>query len=83
MDIITNLTNCINEKTPVSFSKYGDGEFYCASACTGGNCDGDTYTNKLKNGLTDSFKYMTQEVENSYIGMWWDPIKNEFWKGLF
>jgi len=76
-----NVQRC-KEKKPVSFSKYGDGEYLCASAHSGGNCDGDQYTDKLRNGLIDSFKYMTQEVDNSYIGMWWDENTNEFWKSL-
>jgi hypothetical protein len=86
MNIVENLTNCIRNKIPVSFSKYGDGEYFCASSTDSlginGNCDGDLYTNKLQRGLINSFKYMTQEVDNSYIGMWWDENKNEFWKGL-
>jgi hypothetical protein len=85
MDIVEVLTDNIKNKIPVSFSKYGDGEYFCAFSeenVNGENCDRDRYTNKLKNGLIHAFKYMTQETENSYIGMWWDPNKNESWKGL-
>ena len=50
MNITKYLTNCIVNKIPVSFSKYGDGEYHkCIfndNMYT--NCDDDLCTPKLK-----------------------------------
>ncbi len=83
-DIVKKLTQFIQHNIPVTFSKYGDGEYYCATATIGNNCDYDNYTPKLKNALISSFKYMIDEnkSENTFIGMWHDPQKCEFWKNL-
>jgi hypothetical protein len=84
MDITNLLIDSIKNKSPISFSKYGDGEYFCAASYPGGNCDNDLYTEKKKNGLLASFKYMVDELPNSYIG-WWDSIpqceeQNQFWR---
>lgn len=81
MDIIELLTEYIREKKQVSFCKYGDGEYACAmrgvdnfySGCDdysyiNQNCDSDLYTEKLQQGILKSFKYMAENVNNSYIG---------------
>lgn len=80
MEITNYLTECINNKTPVSFSKYGDGEYLAATGSQGCNCDRDTYTEVLKNGVIESFKYMVDHAPNSYIAVW--PFGNhiDFWK---
>jgi hypothetical protein len=72
MDITNYLTECIQNNTPVSFSKYGDGEFYCIFYQNehSGNCDGDKYSSKLSDGLKKSFIYMVEKSENSYLGRW-------------
>ena len=83
--IIENIIECVLNKTPMSFSKYGDGEYYCASGNPNvgqHNCDQDFYTEKLRNGLRDSFIYMTTKTENNYIGMWIEDEKVDFWKSL-
>jgi hypothetical protein len=83
--IIENIIDCVSNKKPISFSKYGDGEYYCAvgkSFVDGHNCDYDNYTEKLSNGLKESFIYMTTKTENAYIGMWTEDEKVDFWKSL-
>jgi len=72
MNITNILTEHIINNKPISFSKYGDGEFYCAFVRHGRNCDNDTYTYKLGNSLINSFKYMVECAENYYIGKWHD-----------
>jgi hypothetical protein len=82
MNITAYLANCVSNKIPVSFSKYGDGEYYCATGKIAHNCDFDTCTNKLQIELKKSFKYMVDECENSYIGLWHDTKNMEYWQGL-
>jgi hypothetical protein len=76
------LTECILSKTPVSFLKYGDGEYAAASGVQGGNVDGDNYTETLKNGLRNSFKYMAEHAPNVRFAIW--PFDNhiQFWQRL-
>ncbi len=65
---------CIEKNVPVTFSKYGDGEFFCAfpeyRQCSQ-NCDNDSYTDNLSLSVKNSFKYVVENT-NSYIGMWHD-----------
>jgi len=83
MEITNILTEAINNQTPISFSKYGDGEFFCANSCDGVNCDMDPYTFKKKKGLIESFQYMVNEVPNSYMGIWnYEKTQSDFWEGL-
>lgn len=70
MNITNYLTECIKNNTPVSFSKYGDGEFFCIFYKNGMNCDRDNYSDKLSDGLKKSFIYMVENADNGYIGMW-------------
>lgn len=80
MDITNIIIDSIKNKLPMSFLKYGDGEYFCAVSYPGGNCDKDLYTEKKKNGLLTSFKYMVDELPNSYIGMWHSSeTQNKFW----
>jgi hypothetical protein len=67
-------------KTPVAFLKYGDGEYLAALGNSGCNCDRDTYTEVLKNGLIESFSYMIDYGPNTYVGIWHDGNHIEFWK---
>ena len=39
-----------------SFSRWGDGEFFCAAGIEGANCDHHNYSPELKNGLIKSLK---------------------------
>ena len=70
MDITGHIIECIENSKPVSFLKFGDGEFNCMSRHNGSNCDGDIYTYKLSNGLIASFKFIVENTNNSYIGAW-------------
>ena len=85
MNITDLLTDCVTRDKPISFIKYGDGEFLCAFHRNGSNCDNDTYTNKLGDSIINSFIYMVEHSENSYIGLWhnlenktrWEQIVNK------
>ena len=82
MEITKYLSECIQTKTPVSFSKYGDGEYNAANGHSGHNCDNDNYTDKLRQGLLSSFQYMVDEAPNTYIGIWYDRENTVFWNSL-
>jgi hypothetical protein len=82
LEITSYLTKCVENGTPVSFSKYGDGEYNCASGAFGWNCDNDRYTHALAQGILKSFKYMANDAENAYVGLWHDHAKREFWNSL-
>lgn len=82
MDITNILIHSIENKLPISFSKYGDGEYLCANSSHGHNCDEDRYTEKLKNGIINSFKYMTTQKDNAYIGMWFSTDIKLYWENL-
>jgi len=83
MEITNLLSTAIINKTPISFSKYGDGEYFCANSHNGHNCDNDNYTEKLRNGLIESFKYMVNNTDNSYIGFWHhDSSQKLFWEKI-
>jgi hypothetical protein len=77
MNITNNLITAINNNIPISFNKYGDGEFACMTGSVGKNCDRDSYTNKLRLGLLNSFKYMIENIENTHIGLWHSNISQK------
>jgi hypothetical protein len=80
---ITNyLSECIKNKIPVSFSKYGDGEYFAVTGKDGANCDNDKYTQKLKNNLVESFRFLVKNNNNAYIGYWPDLDHVTFWKNI-
>ena len=79
MDITSYLTECVEKRIPVSFSKYGDGEYLCASGNVGQNCDRDPYTDKLRIKLRESVTYMVDSAENAHLGLWSDNDIG-FWK---
>lgn len=82
MNITDLLTNCVNKRIPISFSKYGDGEYNCATNEPGANCDNDSYSILLSDALRRSFKQLTNETNNSYMGMWIDMTKTAYWESL-
>ena len=82
MNITTLLTNCVKKHIPISFSKYGDGEYNCAKNEYGTNCDNDSYSKKLSNALNISFSYLANKTDNSYMGMWTDIEKTSYWESL-
>jgi hypothetical protein len=80
MEITSYLSECIIQNKPVSFSKYGDGEYFCANSYSGHNCDKDNYTEKKKQGLIDAFTYLSNNVPHAYFGAWHGNIHKEFWE---
>jgi hypothetical protein len=82
MNTTQYLIDCIENTTPVSFSKYGDGEYLAASGSAGTNCDGDRYTPTLKHGLINSIRHMVDDSSNAYIGQWPDGKIQAFWQSL-
>ena len=78
----TYLTECVLNGTPVSFSKYGDGEHAAANGHSGANCDRDTYTPALSRGIREAFAYMVDEAPNTYIGIWHDGGHIDYWSTL-
>jgi hypothetical protein len=83
MDITNYITICVNTNTPITFVKFGDGEFYCAFGSGGCNCDNDSYTPKLSLSLRESFVYLTENTTNTYIGLWQNSDRNiEPWQNL-
>ena len=81
MEITNLLSECIRSGTPVSFSKYGDGEYACAKLFNGHNCDADFYTQKKQIALIESFKYMAETAPNAYMSYWTEEISS-YWKSL-
>jgi hypothetical protein len=82
MNTTAFLSNCVQFNIPISFSKYGDGEYNCVASIDSHNCDKDKYTEKLKQRLTESFLYMVKETDNSFIGLWPNETSQEFWESL-
>lgn len=68
---ISFFIDCIKTKKPFVFAKYGDGEYNAAVQLQGGNCDGTPYTQKLGEGVKESFQYIAKQP-NTYIGQWKD-----------
>lgn len=82
MEITNYVSHCIKEKTPVAFLKFGDGEYAAAAGHAGHNCDRDTYTDSLKNGLINSMQNMVNNGPNTFIGIWHDGNHIDFWKSF-
>ena len=80
MEITGYLSECIKTQTPVAFLKYGDGEYYASLGHSGCNCDRDTYTKVLRDGLIQSFSFMVDQGPNTFVGIWHDGNHIEFWK---
>jgi len=84
MNITKHLTECVISGKPVTFVKFGDGEYYCMIGIQWAttNCDLDNYTNRLKTKLIESFKNIVCNVDNAYIGYWNEKIIIEYYKSL-
>lgn len=81
MEITNLISECIHKRIPVSFSKYGDGEYACAKLFNGHNCDADFYTEKKQTALIESFKYMAETAPNAYMSYWSDEL-SPYWQSL-
>jgi hypothetical protein len=82
MEITNYITHCINEHKPLIFLKFGDGEYNCAFSNFGSNCDNDFYTQKLSFFIKNSFKYVVENTDNTYIGMWHNIENTKKWETL-
>lgn len=72
MDITSDILSAIKNTTPITFAKFGDGEYNCMFSATkgyGSNCDRDNYTSALSESLRNAFKYMVNR-RDCYIGKW-------------
>jgi hypothetical protein len=81
-NITAYLTHCILTRTPVAFSKFGDGEYLCAIGKKDCNSDMDIYTEKLREKLQESFRYMVCNHPNAYIGKWHTKYVTDYWESL-
>lgn len=71
VDISEIIIDSINNKKPIAFLKFGDGEHNCIFAPYGANCDNDRYTEKLSNALRNAFINITNKNNpNYFIGRW-------------
>jgi len=82
MEITDYITKCVNENIPISFLKFGDGEYNCAFYGYGRNCDNDSYTMKLSDNIKSSFKYIVEKEDNTFIGLWHDSANKINWEAL-
>ena len=78
MDITDELIRCIKEEKPITFAKFGDGEYMCAIGLQGHNCDGTNYSPELAQGLKTSIKIIN--TFGGYIGLWDEPHVKQFWE---
>ena len=62
------FTTLIKKDSSFVFVKLGDGEFAAVKGHHGTNCDNDSYTSKLKNGLIEAIQYFSHN--NTYCGCW-------------
>jgi hypothetical protein len=66
------ITDLIKRDLPFIYAKFGDGEYNAANGYYGSNCDGDPYTDKLRNGLIEAINYYSS-FDNVYCGKWHTP----------
>jgi len=67
----TEVTKRIISGQQIVFAKFGDGEILCMLGEQGSNCDGDSYTEKLRNMLISSLRfYSVCNNPNVFIGHW-------------
>ena len=82
MEITGYITQCVIKHKPIIFLKFGDGEYNCAFSNFGANCDQDCYTSKLSLCIKQSFKYIVENTDNTYIGMWHNIENTKKWEEL-
>lgn len=79
--ISKKFSELIDENVNFTFTKFGDGEFYCMNFTNGHNCDGDSYTRWLGEELINSFKHLTYK-DFVYLGKWHNPNAVDFFSKL-
>jgi hypothetical protein len=80
MNITNYISECIVNKKPITFSKYGDGELFCVNQTSNTNADFEKYTPELRDMLLAAFKYLVNEYEHGYVGLWHDQSCMQFWE---
>ncbi len=80
MNITNIIVDHIKHNKPITFMKMGDGEFNCVFDRNGHNCDNDMYTQKLSNELAKSFKYMVENGDHHYMGLWHNLENRHRWE---
>lgn len=83
MGDINYIVDCVKNNIPIVYCKYGDGEYFCATKYDNNlpmvqNCDNDTYTVKLSEGVKKSFSYITEQ-NNVFIGRWFNQNVIDYW----
>ena len=71
----------IQSRIPIIFAKFGDGEYNCMNRHRGHNCDNDTYTPALGNGLIHAIQYLAT-LPNTYIGEWSNSYMSRYLQSL-
>ncbi len=86
-NIVEKITEDIKNNKPICYAKYGDGEYICANygkmpECGNANCDNDPYTEKKQKGIIESFQYIVNNMDNTYIGAWESENVTNYWRTL-
>jgi hypothetical protein len=84
MEITKIITESIQKENAISFLKYGDGEYICATTSNynAANCDMDFYSENKKNKLIEAFKFMVDKRPNTFIGLWHNSSFSDYWQSL-
>ena len=84
-DLCDKIKECVLTQAPIIFGKYGDGEYICVfqhiGSCGLHNCDSDMYTEKKKEGLITSMRFMN-DIDYAYIGKWEEDHVTSAWQSL-
>lgn len=87
MNPTLQITNAIKNDEPIIFTKFGDGEYLCATQnfyfygkFENHNCDKDSYTEKLSSSLKNAFLNIVDNSKNYIFGKWHhnDDVFNYF-----
>ncbi len=82
MDGKIEIANSIILDKPITFLKFGDGEYAASNFWRGNNCDNDRYTLKLGFSLRESFKYQVYNNNNCLMGAWHESENKKYWESL-
>ena len=75
------ITDFINKDIPFLFVKFGDGEYNAANRVKGNNCDNDSYTERLGDGILQAIQY-TSLTPNAYCGCWHTGTVPDFFNSV-